>query len=246
MTGYSMETYKRINSSFSPKERSILTVGGIATAVSAIIYFVITVLIAIDPVGMYISGGEGFDTLLNNPYINVTWRLLFAFNNMLNVLIIPAFVLYVSKNNDKFFGLLNAAKIFMLSGVVLAAVNWVHFVEVTKIMLNQYKAGISMDTITGIHYFPIDSFFLWTWGLYGLGFFITNLIGLLTGRFTKKMGILGVICGLQLMLLVVFYIGGVAVAIAGVQYSMMMICAGLLGGITGPVFMFSCKKYYLA
>ena len=72
MTSYSMETYKRINSSFSPKERSILTVGGIATAVSAIIYFVITVLIAIDPVGMYISGGEGFDTLLNNPYINVT------------------------------------------------------------------------------------------------------------------------------------------------------------------------------
>ena len=238
--------YASDNRDMSEKEKSVLKIGGIATAVSAVLYFVITVMIAVDPVGMYISGGEGFDTLLNNPYINVTWRLLFAFNNMLNIAIIPASILYVQKNNDKFYGILNIAKWIMLAGVTLAAVNWVHFVEVTRVMLNQYLNGMSMDAITGTHYFPIDPFFVWTWGMYGLGFLITNFIGWKTGKFSKKMGVLGVICGCQLISLVVFYIFGAAVTLGGVKYSLMMLSAGVLGGITGPIFMYSQKKYYLA
>ncbi len=246
MSKLDMSVYKKANEVFSERERSMLKVGGIATAVSAFLYLTITIMIAVDPVGMYISGGEGFGTLLDNPYVNVIWRLLFAFNNILNIMIIPAFVLYMAKQNDKYFGILNFAKWIMLAGATLAAVNWVHFVEVTQVMLNEYKAGFSMEQITGPHYFPIDSYFLWTWGMYGLGFLITNIIGLKTGKFSKKMGILGVICGCQLVSLVIFYISGAAVTIGGTQYSLMMMSAGFLGGITGPIFMFSCKKYYLA
>lgn len=232
-------------SEMNEKEKSVLKIGGICTAISAFMYLAITILIAIDPVGMYISGGEGFDMLLNNPHINVTWRILFALNNMLNVAIIPAFILYVGKKNDKYYGLLSIAKTIMLAGAILAAVNWIHFIEVTYLMFLQYNAGVTMDVITGTHYFPIDSFFLWTWGLYGLGFLFTNIIALITKKFTKKLSILGIICGCQLISLVVFYINGTGINIAGTSYSLMMMSAGLLGGITGPIFMFSCKKYYL-
>lgn len=241
-----MAPYRKANEGVSEKERSVLKLGGIATMISAVLYFIITIMIAVDPVGMYISGGEGFETLLKNPYVNVTWRLLFAFNNVLNIAIIPAFVFYVGRNNDKFHGILSFAKWIMLAGVTFAAVNWVHFVEVTSVMLNEYRAGYTMEAITGTHYFPIDSFFLWTWGMYGLGFLITNVIGFKTGKFSPKMGILGIICGCQLVSLVLFYISGLSVSLGGTPYSLMMLSAGLLGGITGPIFMFNCKKYYFA
>ncbi|RDY30276.1 hypothetical protein [Lachnotalea glycerini] len=246
MSKFNLDIYKEQNKAMTVRERSILKFGAIFTVISAILYFIITVMIVIDPVGMYISGGEGFETLLNNPYINIGWRALFALQNIISIIVIRAFTLYVAKGNDKHYGLLSFCNIIMTAGVFIAAINWVHFIEVTKIMLNQYQAGISMDIITGIHYFPIDSFFLWTWGMYGLGFLCTNLIALITGKFSKKMGILGIICGSQLILLVIFYIKGASIQIAGVPYSLMMLCAGLLGGITGPIFMFSCKKYYLA
>lgn len=246
MNKFKYDFFKDMNESMNDGEKSILKLGGIITVAAAVLYIVITVMIAVDPVGMYMAGGEGFDKLLNNPFINIGWRGLFALQNILNIIIIKAFYTYVKKNNEKYLGILSFSNIIMTSGAILAAVNWMHFIEVTMIMLNQYKAGVPMEQIVGIHYFPIDSFFLWTWGFYGLGFLTTNAIAFYTGKFSKRMGVLGIICGLQLISLVIFYITKASVNLGGMEFSWMMLSAGLLGGITGPVFMYSCRKYYVA
>ncbi|MDR1158045.1 MAG: hypothetical protein LBK75_07025 [Oscillospiraceae bacterium] len=235
-----------LGETYTQSERSILRLGGLLTAVVALLYVTVTVMIAVDPVGMYIAGGEGFGTLLHRPYINIIWRLLFAVLYILNIAVVVALNVYVGKGNERHAGVLTWSKICMLFGLLLGAANWVHFVEVTRVMLQQYAAGFTLEEITAPHYFPLDPYFLWTWGLFGVGYLATNLVALRSNRFSRKQCILGIVASVQCIVLVLSYISQIAVSIAGMSYSLMMLVAGTLGGVTGPLYCFGCRKYFRA
>jgi hypothetical protein len=220
---------------YKKSERSILEFGSQISSIVGILYVVVTVLIAIDPMGMYI-GNESIEKLVESPYINSSWRILFAIICLLNIGFFNSFSTACRIRNEKYTAIIKWITTLASGAMVIAAVNWVHFVHVTRLIVEQYLSGMSFEEISATYYFPIDSYFVWTWGVFGLYFVIMNFIALKTKLLSKKISWVGIACGVDLILMVIAYIFALAIDIGGVELSLMIVLSGLVGGIGAPIY----------
>ncbi|OPZ94374.1 MAG: hypothetical protein BWY74_00621 [Firmicutes bacterium ADurb.Bin419] len=222
-------------------ERSILEFGTKISFIVGILYVVVTVLIAIDPMGMYIAN-ESVEKLVENPYINSSWRIIFAIICLLNIGFFNSFSVVCRTRDEKYTGIIQWITTLAAGAMVVAAVNWVHFVHVTRLIVEQYLRGMSFEEISGTFYFPIDSYFVWTWGVFGLYYVIMNFIALKTQSLSKKISWVGIACGIDLILMVMVYIFGITIDIGGVELNLMIVLAGLVGGIGAPIYHINYTK----
>lgn len=221
-------------------EHSIIRLGSYAGNVVAILYIVVSLLIAVDPVGMYIDSSENLGSLMLAPYINIIWRILFALLSFISIMLINAMATFGRCGSGKGAGIVEFARYIMIASLVIATLNWIHFVHVTSVLLDLNAQGISSE---GTYYFPIDSYFVWSWGVYGLGLVLLCCVFMRNGIFTKRMGIAGLFCGVESMSTVVLYVMGVEVNIAGIPFNGMILMAGILGFFTAPIFISMLAKY---
>lgn len=223
---------------FNKSERSILKMGLVISPILGILYLLLTFFIAIDPVGMFFDG-EGSATFATQPYINCTWRSIFALICVLDIGFFSALTLFFKKNNENFEGAIRWLSTLVTAAMVVGALNWMNFVKQVEVISEAYKRGVIVETI----YLPIDSYFIWTWGFFGAYLIFMNYLGIRNKSISKKMGWLGTVIGIISILMIVFYANHKFIDIYGYKLNIIIICGALLGGILGPIYHFNFIKY---
>jgi hypothetical protein len=218
-------------------ESSILKLCWIFSLVIGVLYILVTIGIAVDPMGMFING-ESVEILIKHPLINCLWRILFAIIGVLNIGFINALSKLVRSQAEKWEGVLQWSTIIGIASGIIAALNWIHFVQVADVFGRLYRQGSSFEEIGKMILLPLDPYFIWSWGGFGFCMLILNLVGLKNSKVIKGLGYLGVFIGLDLIFMVISYILELTIDIHGYKLYVIIIDAAVLGLICGPVYHF--------
>lgn len=230
---------------FNEEETSILKFASIITMVVGGLYILVAVMIGLDPVGLYLGSVENYRNLMETPTLNMIWRVFFALLCLLSIAYCNALCLYIKKGSEKYSGIIKWIYVLLVASMIISAMNWIHYIHMNSVAIDLYRNGTTYEELINERHFPTDSYYMFSWGVYGFGYFVLNIIALLEKKFSKKMCILGMVVGVQCMTMVTVYIGGFDFELFGVPLNLMIVISGTLAGITAPIYHFSSRKYFL-
>jgi hypothetical protein len=230
---------------FDAEEKSVVKFGSIITIVVGVLYFVVAVMIGMDPVGLYLGSVENYRNLMETPTLNMIWRVLFATLCLLSIAYCNALTTYVKKGVEKYAGIIKWIHVLLVASMIISAMNWIHYIHMNSVAIGLYREGTTYEALINERHFPTDSYYFFSWGVYGFGYFVLNIIALIEKKFSKKMCWLGIVVGLQCMTMVFVYVSGFDFVVFGVSLNLMIVISGTLAGITAPIYHFASRKYFL-
>ncbi|WP_151732831.1 hypothetical protein [Paenibacillus tengchongensis] len=216
------------------KKMSIYTGGMWVSLIIGLLYTGIGILMPLDPAEKY-RGTEFYEQIAAHPFIPHFWRYIFVVIGFLSLYWINAAVTVVRTKSYKWEGLYRWVTILGYGGAAMLCIEWMREIFIMKVM-TLYSSGNEMyRTALEVAAFPVDPDFLWMFGGFGLWYLVTSLLAKDSGIFSRKLNILGIIVGLDLVLTMVFAMTDTIIYFDGGQMTVMQITA-LLGGIAGAVY----------
>ncbi len=218
--------------------KSIYRFGGWISLVVAVGFFLVGVLVAIDPAER-LRGDAIYRSFAEQPTIPLVWRYIFVAIGILSVAVINALSRYVRRPGDEAWeGIVQFCTLTALAGTILSALDWMREIIGISLLVEAHVAG-NLTAITALKMdaqLSFDPHFVWKFGLLGFFYFLISLLAWRTRSLPRGLAAWGVLTGVLLNLAMVFGITDTVIPIGKGQIAAMQIPAAIGGSICGPVF----------
>lgn len=220
--------------------KSIYRFGGWISLVVAVGFFLVGVLVAIDPAER-LRGDAIYQAFAEQPTIPLTWRYIFVAIGILSVAVINALSRYVRRTGDEDWeGIVQFFTIAALAGTILSALDWMREIIGIALLAEAHVAG-NLVAITALKmdaHLSFDPHFIWKFGLLGLFYLLISLLAWRNHSLPRGLVAWGILTGVLLNLAMLFGITDTVIPIGEGQIAAMQIPAAIGGSICGPVFHF--------
>lgn len=218
--------------------KSIYRFGGWISLAVAVGFFLVGVLVAIDPAER-LRGDAIFKAFAEQPAIPLAWRYIFVAIGILSVAVINALSRYVRRSGDEDWeGIVQFCTITALAGTILSALDWMREIIGISLLAKAHVAGdlVAVTALKMDAHLSFDPHFLWKFGLLGLFYLLISLLAWRNASLPRGLTTWGILTGVLLNLAMVFGITDTVIPIGQGQIAAMQIPAAIGGSICGPVF----------
>lgn len=218
--------------------KSIYRFGGWISLVVAVGFFLVGILVAIDPAER-LRGEAIYQAFAEHPTIPLLWRYLFVAIGILSVAVINALGRYVRRPGDEHWeGIMQFCTITALAGTILSALDWMREIIGISLLAEAHTAGnqVAIAALKMDAHLSFDPHFIWKFGLLGFFYFLISLLAWKNGSLPRGLTFWGILTGVLLNLAMVFGITDTVIPIGEGQIAAMQIPAAIGGSICGPVF----------
>lgn len=220
--------------------KSIYRFGGWISLAIAVGFFLVGVLVAIDPAER-LRGDAIFKVFAEQPTIPLAWRYIFVAIGILSVAVINALSRYVRRPGDEDWeGIVQFCTITALAGTIVSALDWMREIIGISLLAEAHVAGdlVAITALKMDSYLSFDPNFVWKFGLLGFFYLLISLLAWRNRSLPQGLAVWGVVTGVLLNLAMVFGITDTVIPIGKGQIAAMQIPAAIGGSICGPVFHF--------
>jgi hypothetical protein len=226
-------------------DKSILNLGANTAIIAAIATFICTICIGLDPLGL-VGGAYTMDTLLKtNLSFTTFWRSLFAVFGILNVAFILAAFKFFRLETGELEGFLLWITIIAIASGIINCMNWVHYINVGDQYQSLSKEGVDVAPFINNPVFPIDSYYLWSFGVLGIYYIIISFFGIKGKKIPLNLSVWGIITGIICLSTSLVYMLRLYIPLPNNgRLSLVLIAGGLTGAIFGPVFYIRISRYF--
>ena len=220
--------------------KSIYRFGGWISLVVAVGFFLVGVLVAIDPAER-LRGDAIFKAFAEQPTIPLTWRYIFVVIGILSVAVINALSRYIRRPGDEHWeGVVQFCTITALAGTILSALDWMREIIGISLLAEAHVTGnlVAITALKMDSHLSFDPNFIWKFGLLGLFYFLISLLAWHNRSLPRGLAVWGIVTGFLLNLAMVFGMTDTVIPIGQGQIAAMQIPAAIGGSICGPVFHF--------
>ena len=218
--------------------KSIYRFGGWISLGVAAGFFLVGILVAIDPAER-LRGEAIYQAFAEQPTIPLAWRYIFVAIGILSVAVINALSRYVRRAGDEDWeGIVQFCTLTALAGTILSALDWMREIIGISLLAEAHVAG-NLAAITALKmdaHLSFDPHFLWKFGLLGFFYLLISLLAWRNHSLPRGLTAWGVLTGALLNLAMVFGITDTVIPIGEGQIAAMQIPAAIGGSICGPVF----------
>jgi len=220
--------------------KSVYRFGGWISLVVAVGFFLVGVLVAIDPAER-LRGDAIYRAFAEQPAIPLAWRYIFVVIGILSVAVINALSRYVRRPGDgDWEGIVQFCTITALAGTILSALDWMREIIGISLLAEAHVAG-NLAAIAALKmdaHLSFDPHFLWKFGLLGFFYLLISVLAWRNRSLPQGLAAWGVLTGVLLNLAMVFGITDTVIPVGEGQIAAMQIPAAIGGSICGPVFHF--------
>ena len=220
--------------------KSIYRFGGWISLAVAVGFFLVGVLVAIDPAER-LRGDAIFKAFAEQPAIPLAWRYIFVAIGILSVAVINALSRYVRRPGDEDWeGIVQFCTITALAGTILSALDWMREIIGISLLAKAHLAGdlVAVTALKIDAHLSFDPHFIWKFGLLGFFYLLISLLAWRNASLPRGLAAWGILTGVLLNLAMVFGITDTVIPIGKGQIAAMQIPAAIGGSICGPVFHF--------
>ena len=220
--------------------KSIDRFGGWISLAVAVGFFLVGVLVAIDPAER-LRGDAIFKAFAEQPAIPLAWRYIFVAIGILSVAVINALSRYVRRPGDEDWeGIVQFCTITALAGTILSALDWMREIIGISLLAKAHLAGdlVAVTALKIDAHLSFDPHFIWKFGLLGFFYLLISLLAWRNASLPRGLAAWGILTGVLLNLAMVFGITDTVIPIGKGQIAAMQIPAAIGGSICGPVFHF--------
>jgi hypothetical protein len=205
----------------------------------AVGFILIGVLITIDPVER-VRGEAFWQTFIQQPLFNLSWRWTFVAVSLLTLAVIPALSGYVRFSNGKWDGLWHYATVLAYIGAASGALEWLRNLKMVEPFLEAYRSGDPMAQIaaktTAIGSIDPEGYF--RYGGIGLWYILMCVMALHANKMPRLVAYAGIASGVGYLTTLVFGITDTIVQIGGTSISVQALAAMVAGVFAAPIFHF--------
>lgn len=220
--------------------KSIYRFGGWVSMVVAVGFFLIGILVSIDPAER-LRGDAIFQVFAEQPAIPLAWRFIFVAIGILSIAVINALARYARRKGDEHWeGIIQFSVVTALAGTILSALDWMREIAGISQLAQAHVLGneAAIEALKMDAYLGFDPHFLWKFGLLGLFYLLIGILARRNRSLPGGLALWGIATGLLLNLAMVLGITDTVIQVGGGQIAAMQIPAAIGGSICGPVFHF--------
>lgn len=218
--------------------KSIYRFGGWISLIVAVSFFLVGVLVAIDPAER-LRGDAIFKVFAEQPIIPLAWRYIFVAIGILSIAVINALSRYVRRPGDENWeGVVQFFTIAALAGTTISALDWMREIIGISLLAKAHGAAdlVAITALKMDSYLSFDPNFIWKFGLLGFFYFLISLLAWGNHSLPRGLATWGILTGVLLNLAMVFGMTDTIIPIGDGQIAAMQIPAAIGGSICGPVF----------